>query len=189
MAGSRTVQSRTGRKCVACTHSNRSEIESDLLSGESSIRGVARRWKLSPESLRRHYQAHVVAEIAGPEGMPAISVASRLLAVADAARDQRHESEDRGDVRAALLAGRAEREALTSLADRLGVKEADAMASLSDAQDLITAIWDTVHTDPRAALVLADQLAARGRNSWASAVRKRTTALHPNTSLPTQEAS
>jgi hypothetical protein len=51
------------RTCTICTHENRPEIDSDLVTGKS-FRIIAQRWSVSTSALYRHKQDHLPAHLA-----------------------------------------------------------------------------------------------------------------------------
>lgn len=170
-----TTTARPGRRCVLCSHPDRAQIEFDLTSGTSSIRGVAGRYGLAPESVRRHVRDHLSAAaqaaLSEVEGAPGLTMASRLLEVADHARDTRAAAEAKGDHKLALSAGQAEARVLTALAplDTLG---ADIAENIQDANDALTVLGTTVREHPEVAAAIIDVLERRNRRDWADHIRQ-----------------
>ena len=84
---------RPGRDCGTCRHPARVAIEQALASGRYSIRGVSRHFAIDPESLRRHVRNHLDPEVRDAlravPGVSALSVADRLLGIADMAHEIR----------------------------------------------------------------------------------------------------
>lgn len=168
------VTARPGRRCVLCSHPDRARIEADLTAGTSSIRGIARQHGLAPESVRRHVRDHLSAAaqtaLAEVTGAPGLTIASRLLEVADSARDTRAAAEANGDHKLALSAGHAEARVLAALMplDDLG---ADIAESIQDATDALSVLATTVRSHPEVAAVIIAVLESRGRNQWAERIR------------------
>lgn len=163
---------RTGRPCTVCASGDRDAVERDLLTG-GTFRGVARRWGLSSDAVRRHVRAHVEhamrEDILDASGSVGVELSARVLDIAESARDVRLDAESDG--RTAIAAGRAELEALGILADRLGVTKAETEANVRDALDLMLAIRHVARDHPEVLYVLADGLDARGRRAWAQQYR------------------
>jgi hypothetical protein len=158
-----------------CTHPDRVQIEFDLTSGTSSIRGIAGQHGLAPESVRRHVRDHMTAAaraaLAEVAGAPGLTMAARLLDVADHARDIRAAAEAAGDAKLALSAGQAEARVLATLSplDALG---ADIAVSIQDATDALTILGTSVRERPEIAAAIIGVLEARGRSDWADGIRK-----------------
>lgn len=170
-----TTTARPGRRCVLCSHPERARIELELTSGSTSIRGIAGHHGLAAESVRRHVRDHLSAAaqsaLAEVEGAPGLTIASRLIDVADHARDTRAAAEARGDHKLALSAGQAEARVLAVLTplDTLG---ADIAESIQDATDALTILGTTVREHPGIASTIIDVLEARGRRDWADGIRQ-----------------
>lgn len=170
-----TTPARPGRRCVLCSHHDRAVIEAELASGQISIRGVAGRHGLAPESVRRHVRDHLSATaqaaLGGVQGAPALTVAARLLDVADSARETRAAAERSGDHKLALSAGHAEARVLSVLLplDALGADIAD---TIREAGDALAAMGTTVREHPEVAEVIASVLEGRGRTEWAERIRQ-----------------
>lgn len=170
-----SITARPGRRCVLCSHPDRAQIEFELTSGSSSIRGIAGQRGLAPESVRRHVQNHLSAAaqaaLAEVEGAPALTMAARMVAVADHARGVRAAAAAKGDDKLALTAGQAEARVLTALAplDALGSGVADA---ITDATDALTILATTVREHPEVADVIAEVMDSRNRRDWADQIRQ-----------------
>lgn len=169
------VQPRPGRRCVLCTHQDRVRIEFELTSGTSSIRAVAGHHGLAPESVRRHVRDHLSAAareaVAEVPGAPGLTLASRLIDVADHARDTRAAAEAKGDHKTALLAGQAEARVLGILAP-LDALAPDIAESIQDATDALSVLATTVRSHPEVTAVIIDVLEGRGRVEWADRIRQ-----------------
>ncbi|MCI1019394.1 hypothetical protein HWD99_12225 [Microbacterium sp. C5A9] len=98
-------------------------------------------------------------------------MASRLLEVADHARDTRAAAEAKGDHKLALSAGQAEARVLTALAplDTLG---ADIAENIQDANDALKVLGTTVREHPEVAAAIIDVLERRNRRDWADHIRQ-----------------
>ncbi len=146
-----------------------------MASGQVSIRGVAGRHGLAPESVRRHVHTHLSAvaqqALGGVEGAPALTIASRLLDVADSAQATRAAAEAAGDHKLAISAGQAEARVLGLLLplDALGEGVAD---SITEAHDALMAFATTVREHPEVGETIAVVLDGRGRSEWASRIRQ-----------------
>lgn len=160
---------------MLCSHSERQPIEFELTAGTSSIRGIARQHGLAPESVRRHVRDHMTAAaraaLAEVEGAPGLTLASRLLDVADHARDTRATAEAAGDHKTALHAGQAEARVLAALAplDNLGP---DIAESIQDATDALTILATTVREHPDLAETIITVMESRNRHDWADHIRQ-----------------
>ncbi len=175
-----TQPSRGGRLCATCSHADRLAIDADLLSGEVSIRGVAGRWGLAPESVRRHARRHLDADALAAatalRGLPALSVLLRLQDVADAARETRLDAEERSDHRTALQAARVEAGVLATLGERFGVRELVAREltePLAEAEALVRVVALVARTHPDARATMAEALEAIGHPALAIQVRRQ----------------
>ena len=180
------TEARTGRRCVLCSHPERARIEAELASGTISIRGIVGRHGLAPESVRRHLTTHVAASVqqamGGVVGAPALTVAARLLDVADSAREARAAAEAAGNLKLALSAGQAEARVLSVLLplDALGE---DIATSITEAHDALTAMATTVRAHPEVGETIAAVLEGRGRAEWAERIRAMAT---PNSRIEIQ---
>ena len=103
-------------------------------------------------------------------GSPALTVASRLLDVADSARDTRAAAEAAGDHKLALNAGFAEARILQPLLplDALG---ADIAESIQDAYDALSVLGTAVREHPEVAAAIIDVLERRNKTEWADRMR------------------
>lgn len=170
-----TPAARRGRRCVLCSHPERDRIEFELTGGTSSIRGVAGHHGLAPESVRRHVRDHMTAAaraaLAEVEGAPGLTLASRLLDVADHAHDTRATAEAAGDHKTALHAGQAEARVLAALAplDNLG---SDIAESIQDATDALTILATAVREHPDLAETIITVMESRNRRDWADHIRQ-----------------
>lgn len=181
MTGMQELQGyRGGRLCTVCHHADRRAIDADLTAGESSIRGIAGRWGLAPESVRRHARRHLDADARAAaialRGIPGLSVLLRLQDVADAARETRLDAEERSDPRTALQAARVEAQVLATLGERFGVRELvarDLAEPLAEAEALVRVVALTARQQPEARSTMADALDAIGHPALAVQVRRQ----------------
>lgn len=168
-----TTTARPGRRCVLCSHPDRAQVEFDLTSGSSSIRGVAGRYGLAPESVRRHVRDHLSAAaraaLVEVAGAPGLSIASRMLDVADHARDARAAADVKGDTKTALSAGQAEARVLASLTP-LDTLAPDIAAEIQDASDALTILATVVRAHPEVAEAIVSVMQERNRTEWARRV-------------------
>lgn len=175
MSSTPAIAARPGRRCVLCSHADRARIEAEIASGQISIRGVASRHGMVHESVRRHLSNHVSASLqaalGGVIGAPAVSMASRLLDVADSAQATRAAAEAAGDHKLAIAAGQAEARVLGLLLplDALGEGVAD---SVQEAYDALQAFATTVRVHPEVGEIIASVLDGRGRTEWAERIRQ-----------------
>lgn len=158
-----------------CSHVERFEIESTLISGTESFRGIARQWGLSSEAVRRHVRAHVSpaaqSAMSAVVGLTPLSIASRMLDIADSARDERVSAAEAGHSLLALQAGRAEAYALTKLADRLGITEGAALADLNDMEAVAITLARIARSDRATGEALAAHFDESDRPDIASSLR------------------
>lgn len=165
-----------GVRCSTCSHPQRAEIEDALSSGTHSLRGIARQFGIGSEALRRHVHGHLSQDVQDAfravEGLPGLTIAQRLLAVANHARGVRHDADDRADDRLALAAGKAEHTALLGLAEQLGVRSGDAIENLEEAHAAMLALIESSRRNPEIAATVAEVLSERGQVAWAASFRK-----------------
>lgn len=158
-----------------CTHPDRSQIETDLMEGTQSFRGIARTWGLGNEAVRRHVRAHVTPALQeameAVAGLTPLGIATRMLDIADAARDIREHAADEGRDQVAVQAGRAEADALTRLADRLGVTEGATMASLHIYERVGAVMARIARKDTVTAEAIVTEFEAAGRPDIAEDLR------------------
>jgi DNA-binding MarR family transcriptional regulator len=169
-----------GRLCVVCHHADRAAIEADLSNGETSIRGIARHWEISPESMRRHVRAHLDPEIRdaslGVAGLEGMSLIWRLMDLADAAREVRLHAEEKGDDKLALLAVRSEQQVLADLAGRFGVTSfsSEDLTGLIDESTAMARVQGQLsRTMPALGEALAEAYAAHGQAAIATQIRRQ----------------
>lgn len=175
------VEARTaGGQCIVCRHASRAAIEAELSTGEHSIRGTARRWDISPESMRRHVRAHLDAELReaalGVAGLEGMTLVWRLMDLADAAREVRLHAEEQGNDKLALLAVRSEQQVLVDLASRFGVTSftAEDLTGLIDEANAMARVQGQLsRTMPALGEALANAYAAHGQPALAHQINKQ----------------
>jgi hypothetical protein len=120
--------------------------------------------------VQTHLSTSARAALGGVIGAPGLTMAARLIDVADSARETRAAAEARGDHKAALSAGQAEARVLSLLAplDALGE---DVAGSIAEAHDALVAMATTVRVHPEVGEIIAAVLDGRGRVEWASHIR------------------
>lgn len=164
-----------------CSHPQRASIDSALTSGQNSIRGIAGRFQIPPESLRRHVAAHVAPAVraamaagsATVEPQTALSLAARILSVAERAHGIALAAEQSGDLRTALAAGHAEVGAVDTLAQRFGLPGATVPQEITDAADILVVMARAAREDPSVAEALAVEALAIDRPDLAEILRER----------------
>ena len=104
-------------------------------------------------------------------GHPALSMAQRLIEVADAARATRLRAEVAGDAKTALSAGQAEARVIHTLLP-LDTLSEDIAGAMQEAHDALSALATTVRAHPETGAVIAAVLDERGRTDWADQIRK-----------------
>lgn len=165
---------RRGRPCSVCRHPDRAQLESQLSTGEHSLRAIARQYDLAPENVRRHVRGHVAPEVRqamiAVAGTPALSIAARLLDVADSARDARLAAEEAGDDRLAALMGQSEARTLDSLV-RMGVTSADVASSIHDAHAVMQVFGTVAREHPEVVDAMVDVLDRRNQTAWADQIK------------------
>ncbi|MGY1602375.1 hypothetical protein [Geodermatophilus sp. SYSU D00815] len=95
----------------------------------------------------------------------------RLVALADAAAEQRERGEARGDSRTVLAALRAEREVIGELTSVLGVTHEEIVEQLQEARALILAVVKVAREAPALAGLLALELDRLGHDELADSLR------------------
>lgn len=169
------VPARVGRRCGLCSHPDRALIESELSSGEYSMRAISRRHDLVSESVRRHVRAHVAPDVRAAmqqvAGTPALSIASRVLDIADSARDARLAAEEDGDTKLAAAMGAAEARAMSTLV-AMGITTADIAASIHDAEAVLSVFGTLVRDHPEVVEAMVDVLERRNQTAWAEQIRQ-----------------
>lgn len=103
-------------------------------------------------------------------GTPALSIAARLLDVADSARDARLAAEEAGDDKLAAAMGQAESRTLDSLV-RMGVTSADMATGIHDAEAVMRVFGVVAREHPEVVDAMVDVLDRRNQTAWADQLR------------------
>jgi hypothetical protein len=157
------------------------------LNGET-FRVVASDAQTSVAASSRHWRLHVRPALR--EAAPAAHIstfARRLVDVADDAADLRARGRAAGDHRLALQAGKAEREALADLMNRLGLDDTEAIEEVEQARQFIQAVHRAVRDAPELAERLACELDRLGQDNLADSVRSLLDARPQLQAVPTKE--
>jgi hypothetical protein len=119
----------------------------------------------------RHWRLHVRPTLRAEVPAHLSTFARRLLDIADDAADLRESAQHHGDRRLALLAGRAEREALDDVIGRLGIDDVESIEEVEQAHAFILAMHRVIADDPELADRLARELEGQGADDLAASVR------------------
>ena len=96
------------RTCKICSHRERDEIDSALVSGNESLRDIARRFSVSKDSLFRHRSVHIPEALWKTKEEEGAAGADRLLQRVEhlqtTALDLLDEARKTGDLRTAISA-------------------------------------------------------------------------------------
>lgn len=134
----------------------------------------------------RHWRLHVRPTLR--DAVPAAHLstfARRLVDVADDAADLREHGRLLGDHRLVLQAGRAEREAVADLINRLGMDHTEAIEEVEQARAFIYAVHQVTRESPELAERLAHELDLQGQPDFAEALRELVDARLPLQAVPT----
>jgi hypothetical protein len=165
------------RPCSICAHPERARIEQALADGyrvSQVVRDYAKRdhFSISADALGRHIRQHLAPELRAAltnvSGLGAVSIASRMRAIADAAREAREVAYAAGRTTLGIRAGDAEARALALLADRLGIVHEQVLDDVEFMDDFIEAVRTLTPTE---AEPLALALVRMGRSDTAENVR------------------
>jgi hypothetical protein len=160
-----------GRPCRVCTSTDRFEIEQQITS-TTPLRTIATTYGIARTSLRYHLAHHMNFDetTVAALGLDAVSVAMRVHAVAERARDAGSDALDRGDTNAAIRAGDAELRALSALTS-LGVKHESMVEHFEAARQILSAAGRVARRDALAAALLADEIERGGQRVMADDLR------------------
>ncbi|MBD8218340.1 hypothetical protein IFU40_06805 [Microbacterium sp. CFBP 13617] len=166
------------RDCLLCRDSqNRDRIERALANG-ASFASVSRDTGFSryfPDSVERHWANHVAPELRGTEGarlgLGAVTIASRLVELMDAASEIRVRAMAANRDSTAIRAIVAEERILTSIADRVGIPADQALAELPRLAALAAAVQRAVRANPAVGEALATELDSADRAEDAADLR------------------
>lgn len=151
------------RRCKTCTHPNRKQLELMLTAGNSyeAVSRESRYPSVSPDSLARHWDHHVIPEMKTQlwaEGLPVLSLAARLFAMEADASIIRKRAVEAGDDRLALQAIKTSAGLFELVRDRLGIDPQTSEEYLEQAQYLFTAIITIITETPRALTLFTDRM-------------------------------
>lgn len=169
---------RMPRECSLCRDSqNRDRIERALASG-ASFASVSRETRFSlyfPDSIERHWNNHVAAELRGNQGarlgLGAVTIASRMVELMSAASEIRVRAMASGHDSTAIRAIVAEQSLLASIADRVGIPADQALNELPKLAALAAAVQRAVRANPAVGEALATELDTADRAEDAADLR------------------
>ena len=151
-----------GRKCNVCTSPYRAEVEACLAAGGTyeEARTISR---IFPDSIARHWENHVAPAVRDRmklqvDGLTAVTIASRLTELLNAARDIRVRSGAAGRDATALRAVQVEADLVSKMADRLGISPEQSLPELEELVALRAAVGTVARHSPDAAELVATQL-------------------------------
>ncbi len=144
-----------GRPCSVCGSDQRQGIEQALADGESISR-VSRAFAVGRDSLRRHLLRHMDydAATAAAQGLDPSSMALRIQAVAQRARETAEEAQEAGRNVDVLRAGDAELRALAMLA-AMGISHERPLAEYEAFRAVARAVFVVARTNPEIAEAVA----------------------------------
>jgi hypothetical protein len=151
------------RKCLVCTHSEREEIDKDLVGG-LSFRKLSRRFKIDKSSLFRHKRNHLPITLVKAEEAREVARSGNLWEQIEDLRLKAtriaKKAEEKGDFRAALLAVRELTRIIELLAKLQGDLKEQTVNVVLNAQwiELRTTILSALREYPEARLKLAEVL-------------------------------
>lgn len=151
------------RRCKTCSHPDRQQLELMLVAGNSyeAVSRESRYPKVSPDSLARHWENHVIPEMKTQlwaEGLPVLSLAERLFAMEADAAVIRKRALEAGDDRLALQAIKTSAGLFDLVSDRLGVDPNTTQEYLDQSQILFTAIVTIIRETPKAVVLFTDRM-------------------------------
>lgn len=144
-----------GRPCSVCGSEQRQGIEQALADGESISR-VSRAFATGRDSLRRHLINHMDydAATAAAHGLDPSSMALRVQAVAERARETAEEAQEAGRIVDVLRAGDAELRALAMLA-AMGITHEKPLVEYDAFRAVSRAVFIASRTHPEVAEAVA----------------------------------
>jgi len=111
--------------CSVCSHPERNAIDAALTAPGESKRGIARRFALGDDAVRRHTANHLTPELRRRVDLAEASRLDGYIAGLEGLERQAERrgkaAEEKGDIRTALAAQHEQRETLLSKAKLLGV--------------------------------------------------------------------
>jgi hypothetical protein len=106
------------RACTVCAHGEIVAINQAIV-GNAPLRGIAQRYAVSEDALRRHKQAHISITIAKAQEAAEVAQADTLLdrirALLSKAESLLQQAEDAGDLRTAFMGIREARSCIETL--------------------------------------------------------------------------
>lgn len=160
MVVSMDIATRPGRPCSVCSHVSRNEVEAALLT--LTVSSVAARFEIAERSLYRHRAEHLPEQLR-EQVRPAKAIrATDLLGVGGEvlrrARAVAERAEERGHDLLVLRAGDAALRATTALADRLGIRDTDALDVIAAAEAVVRAVGAVSIASPEVGTAVVAQL-------------------------------
>lgn len=151
------------RRCKTCSHPDRKQLELMLVAGNSyeAVSRESRYPNVSPDSLARHWDHHVIPEMktqVWADGLPVLSLAERLFAMEADASMIRKRAMEAGDDRLALQAIKTSAGLFDLVRDRLGIDPQTSEEYLEHAQYLFTAIITIISETPKAVVLFTDRM-------------------------------
>jgi hypothetical protein len=165
--------SRAGRPCRICSSSERSAIESRLLT--QSVSTISGQFGISTSSIHRHVAAHLQPELRealrGSQSVSTSDLMQRIAEIADAARDARRAAIGSSNTSASIRAGDGELRALLALLNQLGIDDIEILNTLREGEVLARAVGAVAGAYPDLGELIAVQLDKAGADTMASALR------------------
>lgn len=162
-----------GRPCSVCGSDQRQGIEQALADGDSISR-VSRAFAVGRDSLRRHLTRHMDydAATAAAQGLDPSSMALRIQAVAQRARDTAEEAQEAGHTIAVLRAGDAELRALAMLA-AMEISHERPLVEYEAFRAVSRAVFIAARTNPEVAEAVAAVLDQTDQEQHARGLREQ----------------
>lgn len=154
------LQRTPGRPCAVCSlvDDGRRAVE-EALTGGDSFRSISATAGIGRASLRGHFQRHmeVSADALAARGLDSVTIALRLQAVAERAREVAEEALDTGSPNAVLRAGDAELRALAVLAG-MGVRHESVLHQLDSMRQTMRFLNVALRSRPELREALAHEV-------------------------------
>lgn len=171
-----------GRLCGVCHAHERSSIEAALLTPGRNLSQLSREFGISEDALRRHWNTHTAPAVkesmeTATEGLSALSIAARMIDLAQAASDIRRRSIDQGKDAIALRAIDTERATLSTISEMLGIPANAALGELKMMERVGAAMAQIARHDSKTGEIIAAQFDAAGRPDIAEDLRS----IYPET--------
>jgi hypothetical protein len=152
---------RRGRNCNVCTSVFRQDIES-LLAAGGTFAEARRISHIFEESISRHWENHVAPVVRdryrSGNSLTAVTIASRMVELLEAAKEIRLRAGAKGRDATALRAVAVEADLVSKMADRLGVDQGQSLPELAELVALRAAVGAVARTNPDAAERVALQV-------------------------------